>query len=77
MDWLMVWGLKEGLVECATLCVKSWVTLTYWSADSDPGLFTLKADQQYSRIQATYFNAFQLKITFVIIFVILYSLLSY
>jgi hypothetical protein len=28
MDWLLVLGLKEGLVECATLCVKSWVILT-------------------------------------------------
>ena len=28
MDWLLVLGLEEGLVECATLCVKSWVILT-------------------------------------------------
>ena len=27
--WLLVLGLEEGLVECATLCVKSWVILTY------------------------------------------------
>ena len=27
IDWLLVLGLKEGLVECATLCVKSWVIL--------------------------------------------------
>ena len=27
MDWLLVLGLKEGLVECATLCIKSWVIL--------------------------------------------------
>ena len=26
--WLLVLGLEEGLVECATLCVKSWVILT-------------------------------------------------
>jgi len=25
--WLLVLGLQEGLVECATLCVKSWVIL--------------------------------------------------
>ena len=25
MDWLLVLGLEEGLVECATLCGKSWV----------------------------------------------------
>ena len=29
MDWLLVLGLEEGLVECATLCVKSWVILTF------------------------------------------------
>ena len=28
-DWLLVLGLEEGLVECATLCVKSWVILCY------------------------------------------------
>ena len=28
MGWLLVLGLKEGLVECATLCVKSEVILT-------------------------------------------------
>jgi hypothetical protein len=27
MDWLFVLGLEEGLVECATLCIKSWVIL--------------------------------------------------
>ena len=27
MDWLLVLGLEEGLVECATLCIKSWVIL--------------------------------------------------
>ena len=27
MGWLLVLGLKEGLVECATLCVKSEVIL--------------------------------------------------
>ena len=27
MDWLLVLCLAEGLVECATLCVKSWVIL--------------------------------------------------
>ena len=27
MDWLLVLGLEEGLVECATLSVKSWVIL--------------------------------------------------
>ena len=27
MDWLLVLGLEEGLVECATLYVKSWVKL--------------------------------------------------
>ena len=29
VGWLLVLGLKEGLVECATVCVKSWVILTY------------------------------------------------
>ena len=27
MGWLLVLGLKEGLVECATVCIKSWVIL--------------------------------------------------
>ena len=27
--WLLVFGLKEDLVECATVCVKSVVILTY------------------------------------------------
>ena len=27
--WLLVLGLKEGLVECATVCVKSVVILKY------------------------------------------------
>ena len=27
--WLLVLGLKEGLVECATVCVKSVVILMY------------------------------------------------
>ena len=29
--WLLVLGIKEGLVECATVCVKSVVILTYIS----------------------------------------------
>ena len=29
MGWLLVLGLNEGLVECATVCVKSRVILTY------------------------------------------------
>ena len=29
MGWLFVLGLEEGLVECATLCIKSWVILLY------------------------------------------------
>jgi aromatic ring-opening dioxygenase LigB subunit len=28
MGWLLVFGLKECLVECATVCVKSVVILT-------------------------------------------------
>ena len=28
VGWLLNLGLKEGLVECATVCVKSWVILT-------------------------------------------------
>ena len=28
-DWLLSWGLKGGLVECAIVCVKSWVILKY------------------------------------------------
>ena len=28
MGWLLVLGLKEGLVKCATVCIKSWVVLT-------------------------------------------------
>ena len=27
MDWLLVLGLKEGLAECVTVCVKSEVIL--------------------------------------------------
>ena len=27
MDWLLVLDLEKGFVECATLCVKSWVIL--------------------------------------------------
>ena len=44
MDWLLVLGLEEGLVECATLCIKSWVILVS-SLDQEilpteiPGLF--------------------------------------
>ena len=29
MGWLLVLGLKEGLVECVTVCVKSWVILRF------------------------------------------------
>ena len=29
VGWLLFWGLKEGLVECAIVCVKSWVILKY------------------------------------------------
>ena len=29
MDWLLVLSLEEGLVECATLCVESWVILKH------------------------------------------------
>ena len=32
MGWLLVLGLKECLVECATVCVKSWVILKYGQA---------------------------------------------
>ena len=32
MGWLLVLGLKEGLVECATVCIKSWVILKYAQA---------------------------------------------
>ena len=28
MGWLLILGLKEGLVKCATVCVKSEVILT-------------------------------------------------
>ena len=28
-DWLLVLGIKEGLVECATVCVKSVVILIF------------------------------------------------
>ena len=28
MCWLLFLGLKEGLVKCATVCIKSWVILT-------------------------------------------------
>ena len=31
--WLLVLGLKEGLVECATLCVKSKVILEHTQID--------------------------------------------
>ena len=31
MASLLVVGLEEGLVECATLCVKSWVILMFVS----------------------------------------------
>ena len=29
VGWLLFWGLKEGLVECATVCVNSWVILEF------------------------------------------------
>ena len=29
MGWLLVSGLKEGLVKCGTVCVKSEVIITY------------------------------------------------
>jgi hypothetical protein len=34
--WLLVLGLKEGLVECATVCVKSVVILGYMPLFIDP-----------------------------------------
>ena len=40
MGWLLYLGLKEGQVECATLCVKSEVILTY----------TVKLDQMLTCI---------------------------
>ena len=48
MGLLLVLGLKEGLVECATVCVKSWVilsllqqTMMLLQGPKDPGLPTL------------------------------------
>ena len=32
VGWLLVLGLKEGLVECAKVCFKSWVLLMYCDA---------------------------------------------
>ena len=32
VGWLLFWGLKESLVECAIVYVKSWVILTYLSS---------------------------------------------
>ena len=37
VGWGLVLGLKEGLVECATVCVKSWVILKK-VAELDSGL---------------------------------------
>ena len=34
VGWLLFLGLKEGLVECALVCVKSWVILTYTPAEA-------------------------------------------
>ena len=47
-SWLLVLGLKECLVECATLCVKSEVILNYiCRSHSKP----LKRDWNISRVQ--------------------------
>ena len=46
MDWLLVLGLEEGLVECATLCVKSWVIL--WGS-----LHISHLSKSISRLMAT------------------------
>ena len=33
MNWLLVLGLEEVLVECAALCVKGWVMYLYIEHD--------------------------------------------
>ena len=38
VGWLLVLGLKEGLVECATVCLKSWVILMFVLAMLTPTL---------------------------------------
>ena len=49
--WLLVLGLKEGLVECATVCVKSVVILTDSTASNSENLIpTFKKEANTSLI---------------------------
>ena len=38
VDWLLILGLKEGLVECATVFVKTWVILNIIAGYSHNGM---------------------------------------
>ena len=38
MDWLFILGLKEGLVEYATVCVKTWFILNIIAGYSHNGM---------------------------------------
>ena len=46
IGWLLVLGLKESLVECATLCVKSEIILDYNNMDSSFEKFAVISDQE-------------------------------
>ena len=48
MGWLLVLGLEEGYVECATLCVKSWVILKSENSVGWPTV-TVSASKQLIR----------------------------
>ena len=65
MDWLLVLSLKEGLVKCATVCVKSEVIL--FNVDV---LLGYPTDTEYSNRELLMVFMFQcyLKITFLAYF---------
>ena len=65
MDWLLVLSLKEGLVECATVCVKSEVILifTYLPANKLQSSVNWLSRQilfSLSSFRCTYLSLFQL-----------------
>ena len=51
MGWLLVLGLKEGLVECATACIKSEVILS----QVDVGIVVVKVllQQRFMTLKST------------------------
>ena len=44
VGWLLVLRLKKGLVECATVCVKSWVILTDFKSNVGTSLVRIESE---------------------------------